>query len=526
MNMKKLILIAGLLYFSNGFSSTPPDIDSFRSTIEKFESEQFIKFNTEPVQRPDPDMNKLYVSVNGDSVFEYLSELTNFSVQSKEDGNALWGRIAGSIYEKGATEYVASKFKEWGMEHVRIQEFNLTSGDWYLEKAALQVQLGNSTDAWVNLGTATTPYPSGVTSDLGILAPLQYVGLGTIADLRGRDLSGKIILLHVRAFEDVLYHSGLESAKRIAKTTGAAGMILWMDLPGNEKYATQLFDGNKWIDQIPWVTIGYEDGLYLRKLIESLPEGELPMVRLTVNGELKTEGTSQNLIAELSGTTDETIVITAHIDGYWNAILDNGTGVSILMEMARYYANIPKHERKRRIVFLITGDHELMGSGGSVVFQEMNPDIVKNSILALQIEHLGGPGVTNFFNTAHVTNADEPLSIFVSNSNKKLLSILVETANNFGLALQNLALKGTAGDVDGLTSIPSFGYISTGWVYHSTADDLKYYSPLELAIFTRAHLQIIDKVNELDLDEIKHENKEDVLPIYSSPGLNELLSSW
>ena len=261
MSMKKLILIAGLLYFSNGFSSTPPDIDSFRNSIEKFESEQFIKFKADPAQRPDADMNELYGSVNGDNVFEYLTVLTNFSVQSKEDGNALWGRIAGSVYEQRATEYVASKFKEWGMEHVRIQEFNLTSGDWHLEKAALQVQVGNSTDAWVNLGTTTTPYPSGVTSDEGILAPLQYVGLGTIADLRGRDLSGKIILLHVRAFEDVLYHSGLESAKRIAKTTGAAGMILWMDLPGNEKYATQLFDGHKWIDQIPWVTIGYEDGL-------------------------------------------------------------------------------------------------------------------------------------------------------------------------------------------------------------------------------------------------------------------------
>ena len=82
MNMKKLILIAGLLYFSNGFSSTPPDIDSFRSTIEKFESEQFIKFNTAPAHRPDPDMSELYGSVNGDSVFEYITVLTNFSAQS------------------------------------------------------------------------------------------------------------------------------------------------------------------------------------------------------------------------------------------------------------------------------------------------------------------------------------------------------------------------------------------------------------------------------------------------------------
>ena len=104
--MKKLILIAGLLYFSNGFSSTPPDIDSFRNAIEKFESEQFIKFNADPAQRPDADMNELYGSVNGDSVFEYLTVLTNFSVQSKEDGNALWGRIAGSVYEKRATEYM------------------------------------------------------------------------------------------------------------------------------------------------------------------------------------------------------------------------------------------------------------------------------------------------------------------------------------------------------------------------------------------------------------------------------------
>ena len=34
---------------------------------------------------------------------------------------------------------------------------------------------------------------------------------------------------------------GLSAAARIASTTDAAGIILWMDAPGNASYATQIF---------------------------------------------------------------------------------------------------------------------------------------------------------------------------------------------------------------------------------------------------------------------------------------------
>jgi len=59
--IKKLILISTLLLCSNGISSTPPDINSFRNSLEKFESEQYIKFDADPVNQPDADMNELSI---------------------------------------------------------------------------------------------------------------------------------------------------------------------------------------------------------------------------------------------------------------------------------------------------------------------------------------------------------------------------------------------------------------------------------------------------------------------------------
>jgi hypothetical protein len=87
-------------------------------------------------------------------------------------------------------------------------------------------------------------------------------------------------------------------------------------------------------------------------------------------------------------------------------------------------------------------------------------------------------------------------------------------------------MRGTAGDVDGLAEVPSFGFIQTGFLYHSAADDLKYYSADELALVIRAHAFLVDGGNELTADEMKSGSGDDVLPIYYSPHFLELLSSW
>ena len=83
-----------------------------------------------------------------------------------------------------------------------------------------------------------------------------------------------------------------------------------------------------------------------------------------------------------------------------------------------------------------------------------------------------------------------------------------------------------AGDVDGLTDIPSAGFIQTGYLYHSEIDSLDWYKPEDLERLTRAHAFLIDEVNKIPIEEIRESSIDDLPPPYSSPDVMELLRPW
>ena len=511
--------------------------DDIKTAIENVKSNYYMPFDVANIGRVNNSLangcsitsnlkikcNDSYSSISGTNIYEYLEALTNISLQSKANGDVLWGRIQGGPYERKASEYVKKTFEIWGFEDVQMQEFPLTSGVWVPSSVDVAVQQG---ETQVTFKSAATACPSGVTPPGGLRLPVEYVGFGTAAELRGKDLKGKIALLYVRVFDGVLMHSGLASANRIATETNAEGIILWMDLPGNAKHATQLYTPTGWIDSIPWTSIGFEDGAYLRRLIDISDDDSLPVVNLVVEGEFRTVGTSQNVVAMLPGTTDENLIITAHIDGFWEAVLDNGTGVAALMELARYYKNIPQEQRTRNLIFLVTGDHETAGSGGSDFYHNRNPEIIEKTALAIQLEHLGAPGNKNQLNMLVTTNVLAPLLPFISNGNYFVHDAMKRMVNNYGIVVNRDLLTAPAGDVDGLIDIPSAGFIQTGYLYHSEIDSLDWYKPEDLERLTRAHAFLIDEVNKIPIEEIRESSIGDLPPPYSSPDVMELLRVW
>ena len=497
--------------------------DDIKTAIENINSNYYMPFDVANIGQVDNSLVNSYTSISGTNIYEYLEALTDISLQSKANGDVLWGRIQGGPYERKASEYVKNTFETWGFEDVQMQEFPLTSGVWVPSSVDVAVQQG---ETQVTLKSAATAYPSGVTPPGGLTLPVEYVGFGTAAELRGKDLKGKIALLYVRVFDGVLMHSGLASANRIATETNAEGIILWMDLPGNAKHATQLYTPTGWIDSIPWTSIGFEDGAYLRRLIDISDDDSLPVINLVVEGEFRTTGTSQNVVAVLPGTTDENLIITAHIDGFWEAVLDNGSGVAALMELARYYKNIPQEKRLRNLIFLVTGDHETAGSGGSDVYHNRNPEIIEKTALAIQLEHLGAPGYKNSLNMLVTTNTLAPLIPFISNGNYSVHDAMQRMVDNYGIVVNRDLWTTPAGDVDGLTDIPSAGFIQTGYLYHSEIDSLDWYKPEDLERLTRAHAFLIDEVNKIPIEEIRESSIDDLPPPYSSPDVMELLRPW
>lgn len=470
--------------------------------------------------------NPLLADIQGEEIHGYLQDLTEFSQKSKADGEVLWGRIQGSKYEYEASKYVEQHFKNVGIDDIRFERFKVQNPLW--RPAAIELSVNNNQDEKIKFNSAMTAFPSGVTEVSGLTAPIEYVGLGTRADLRGKNLEGKIALLYVRAWEGVLLHSGHLASLRLVKQHGAAGVILWLDLPGNNQYAAQLFSSEGFLTEVPWTNIGYEDGLYLRKLIEHSPVDQPPQVTLTVNGTMESDLMSQNVIAELPGNSDKTIMITAHIDGFFNASLDNGTGVAALMTLARHYSDIPQNQRPYNLLFVVTGDHEQAGHGGIVDYVKNNKDEFDDVKLIVQLEHMASPGVNKELNQASLTNTEASRILMVTNRSPWLVDLFTSAATRYGIVMGKSVMQEYAGDVAGVfdSGIPAVGWIEAGYFYHNSADSPDLISAVALRNMTQAYAEVINKVGEGGIDLVNENGKPSPPPIYDSEELFFFLSQW
>lgn len=470
-----------------------------------------------------------YENIKGEDIHRYLRELTQISQQSKSDGNVLWGRIQGSKYEYQAIRHVESYFKNWGLENITVEPFPVFRPVWSPTTIELTIK-GENGQKDVRLMTAMTAWPAGATSQEGLSAPIEYVGLGSPADLRGKNVKGKIALLYVHTFEGVLMHSGYGPAMRLVEEYGAAGVILWYDAPGNDTYAGVMYDRNGIMKKTPWTNIGYNDGVYLRKRIEHAPLDNPPMVNLKILGRMRTDLTSHNLMAELPGNSDQTIMITAHIDGFFNAALDNGTGVAALLALAKHYSAIPQQQREYNLFFLVTGDHEATGAGGMLSFIGAHKKFLKKVELAIQLEHLASPSVTKEFNTIVRSNSEAPRMLMITNQNPWLTEAFMQAASRYGIVMSQGSISEYAGDIKGLTmaglKIPAVGWIEIGHYYHNSSDSAELISPHALQNMTHAYASIIDRIGVDGIEGIRESSQASSSKFSSSKDGLFMQSMW
>ncbi len=484
----------------------PEELDA---EIERIVQSRFNSVDMESVGSRIP-IGEGYEDIRGEDIHRYLRELTQFSQQSKSDGNVLWGRIQGSKYEFEAIQHVESYFRTWGLANVVVEQFPVFRPVWSPTTIELTIR-GDEEQEDVRLMSAMTAWPAGATSEEGLTVPIEYVGLGSPADMRGRDVEGKIALLYVHTFEGVLMHGGYGPAIRLVEEYGAAGVILWYDAPGNDAYAGVMYDRGGIMKGTPWTNIGYNDGVYLRKRIEHASLDNPPIVNLKIVGRSRSDLTSHNLMAELPGNSDRTIMITAHIDGFFNAALDNGTGVAALLALAKHYSAIPQSQRAYNLFFLVTGDHEAIGMGGMLSFIGSHKKFLKKVELAIQLEHLASPGVTKEFNTIARSNSEAPRMLMITNQNPWLKDAFMKAANRYGIVMQQGSISEYAGDIKALTvagtDIPAVGWIEIGHYYHNSSDSPDLISSHALQNITQAYASVIDKIGVDGIERISEDSQ-------------------
>ena len=329
----------------------------------------------------------------------------------------LEGRDTGSRGHAIAARYVASRFREMGLEP------GGTNGSWFID-----VPLRRATNAATPTVSITTPggtqalrwgtdvslRPSLTEAHRALTAPLVFVGYGLdepllgLDDYHGLDVRGVIVVALDGTPNglptEIAAHLGSTRAEAAARH-GAVGLITLTgtgrdrgDIAGGARPATS------WID--PAGRTGDASGLrtrlslspdWQRKIFDGAPTSlkdiraqvvanvrptgfALPG-RITLNADSSwTDFTSPEVIARLPGTDPvraaENVVLMAHLDHLgvkpdgkagedriYNGALDNAAGVATMLEAAREF--VASGRRPARSILFIANTGEEKGLLGA-----------------------------------------------------------------------------------------------------------------------------------------------------------------
>jgi Peptidase family M28 len=161
---------------------------------------------------------------------------------------------------------------------------------------------------------------------------------------------------------------------------GAAGFVGALSgYPGDSFQYYVPYDGLA--RAIPGVWIAGSEGARLRDLCRA---GNV-RARL-VSRATRHDITSHNVVGELPGADDESVIIGSHHDGPWASAVEDGSGISMVLAQAAYWSRVPREQRPHRLTFLLNAGH-MAGGAGVRAFIDRHSSELARVVLEVHLEH-------------------------------------------------------------------------------------------------------------------------------------------
>lgn len=446
--------------------------------------------------------DRAYSAIDGRRLHGYVREITAISRRYRDAGHQFWGRIEGTSADAESAEWVAEQFRRIGLD-VRKQTFDLPP-QWMPQSWSVTATSAGQT---VSLGTAQPANRTeGTRGTLDVDA--VYVGLGNAADFAGRDVRGKAVLIYSIPEPGVWSNSASgNGAVNRAREAGAVAALVVIRLPGNIR--TQFSVGGRGgappgAAPMPSFTMGFEDGEALREMIEAAPAGHPVRLAIRLDVESVPGLQSYNVWGTLPGRTDETILVIAHRDGYFEAAGDNASGMATMVGLAEYFASVPREQRRRTLQFVGTTGHH--GTAMGVQWMADNAEtVLDKTALVINAEHTALTAQHQFAGRLRASNTMNALH-WSFNGSRRLIDIAIDAFADFGVPTY-VGTDGVAmAEILRISRlVPSFGVIDVDTYYHSDHETDETVPWTGLAATTRAMAKIIDGVNEVEIDDLQPE---------------------
>ncbi len=291
-------------------------------------------------------------------------------------------RFGGTEGEKLAADFIAAKYKEYGLKNVHLEPFE------YLGWRRGEVILEITEPIQKEIPCITLPHSPASQVEAEVI----FLGEGHPDDFdaNAEALQGKFVMVN-----SVLYPKGMKRwvhrQEKFGRSllAGAAGFIFVNHYPGYGP-ATGGIGSHGMGAPIPGVSVSKENGDFIQRLAKK--HGAVKM-RITSTDKLE-KMTSWNVIGDLPGTEspDEMILIGSHYDGHdiSQGASDPASGVVSVLEAARVlgkYAQLP-----RTIRFAMWGVEEI-GLLGSSAYVKAHADELHKIRFYLNMDAAGGMAV-------------------------------------------------------------------------------------------------------------------------------------
>lgn len=310
-------------------------------------------------------------------------------------------RRAGSPAGLANEDYLFGKLKEFGLCHIRKEPIPVEC--YQPEKSFVEIETGAGPKLfeaqWIPYCRFTPPeglesrlvyadpnafMHSGswegrvVVTDIGF--PMLDVGLISRFSMGSHDPDDNLKgIKHPATWVRLGWHLYRKAFER-----GAIGFIgILKDQPGGScrMYAPYGFKEKDILDKpLTGFWVGRDDGPELRELAKGGAK-----VRLTLAGERRPSMT-HNVVGEIPGETDECLVLHCHHDSPFVSPVEDASGCSVVLALARHFAGGRKPRRK--IIILFTAGHFYGSIGTRRFIIDHASDVVPKAALEITVEHV------------------------------------------------------------------------------------------------------------------------------------------
>lgn len=346
---------------------------------------------------------------------------------------ALGVRRPGSPGDLSTERFLARRFEEFGLNDIRLEPVDVNH--WSPAETQLTVKDDSAT-----IPCFAVPYTAWTPGE-GIEAEAVAVGSGSPEELDAVDLQGRIAVLNVRFGQLALgaltagAHFVRDEAQDIAEgpprstnwlienfpayyevqrrgAVGLVGILADSAVDGPDHYVP--YDGH--LKELPAVWVGRESGAELTACAQRGGRVVLKSTGSTSRVE------SHNVVATVPGAGDESIILTCHHDAPFASAVEDASGLSVLMWLARHFANRGA-KLQRNLVFVVASGHFHGGIGNRMFVDRHRDGLLRDTVAALGIEHVAEEAESDGSGGYRLTGRPEPRVLFVD-KNPALIALL------------------------------------------------------------------------------------------------------